>query len=363
MFKRRVFIDKSTGDKYCIGGLIETEEEYVHEWLQKTFNDLVQFTSPQLPRKVDLRSHMTPVEKQGDTMTCTTNALAGALEYLLKKSTGDNIDVSRLFIYYNARLKAKPDGKIADSGTRIPIAIEVLKETGTCLEQIWPFDMKNLNKRPHSEAYEAAHQYKIIEALKVNIDLDDMKKCLALGYPFIFGLKTFALYQKAKKNGMVPMPNPEDTSPEWIFRHAMLAVGYNDDLKKFIVRNSWGEDWGAKGYCYIPYDYMTDPNYCRDAYVIRHMETDINGQEHWCDDVSDEGGASYAGEDDDNEVDLEIIDEELKEEEEEGAREQNEPKEEEEEGAGEQNEPKEQEEEKEDVGEQNEPKTQEESNE
>ncbi|CAF5109239.1 unnamed protein product, partial [Rotaria sp. Silwood1] len=131
--------------------------------------------------------------------------------------------------------------------------------------------------------------------------------------------------------------------------HAMLAVGYNDDLKKFIVRNSWGEDWGAKGYCYIPYDYMIDPNYCRDAYVIRHMETDMNGQEHWCDDDSEEGGASYAAEDDGNEVELEIIDEELQEEEEEGA--------------GEQNEPKEQEEEKEDVGEQNEPKKQEESNE
>ncbi|CAF3621840.1 unnamed protein product [Rotaria sp. Silwood1] len=340
MLRRRVFIDKSTGDKYCIGGLVESEEEYVHEWLQKTFNDLVQFTAPQLPRKVDLRSHMTPVEKQGDTMTCTSNALAGALEYLLKKSTGDNIDVSRLFIYYNARLKSKPDGKIADSGARIPIAIEVLKESGTCLEQIWPFDMENLNKRPHSEAYEAAHQHKIIDALKVNIDLDDMKKCLALGYPFIFGLKTFALYQKAKKNGMVPMPNPEDTPPEWIFRHAMLAVGYDDDLKKFIVRNSWGEDWGAKGYCYIPYDYMTDPNYCRDAYVIRHMDADMNGQEHWCDDDSDEGGASYAGEDDDNEVELELIDEELPEEE--GLREQNEQQEQE--GAEEQNEPKEQEE-------------------
>jgi C1A family cysteine protease len=27
------------------------------------------------------------------------------------------------------------------------------------------------------------------------------------------------------------------------FRHAMLAVGYDDQSKSFIVRNSWGEEW------------------------------------------------------------------------------------------------------------------------
>jgi C1A family cysteine protease len=39
----------------------------------------------------------------------------------------------------------------------------------------------------------------------------------------------------------------ENFSPEMkridYFSHAMLAVGYSDESKAFIVRNSWGEDW------------------------------------------------------------------------------------------------------------------------
>jgi len=27
------------------------------------------------------------------------------------------------------------------------------------------------------------------------------------------------------------------------FSHALLAVGYSDQSKAFIVRNSWGEQW------------------------------------------------------------------------------------------------------------------------
>jgi hypothetical protein len=49
----------------------------------------------------------------------------------------------------------------------------------------------------------------------------------------------------------------------------MLAVGYSDAQRVFVVRNSWGQRWGDKGYCYIPYDYMTDPSLCADCWTIR----------------------------------------------------------------------------------------------
>ena len=39
--------------------------------------------------------------------------------------------------------------------------------------------------------------------------------------------------------------------------HAMAIVGFDDDQQVFIVRNSWGPDWGDDGYCYISYDYFT----------------------------------------------------------------------------------------------------------
>ncbi len=38
---------------------------------------------------------------------------------------------------------------------------------------------------------------------------------------------------------------------------------------------------GEKGYCYIPYDYMTNPELCFDAWAIRKLANDNFGKEHW----------------------------------------------------------------------------------
>jgi hypothetical protein len=66
----------------------------------------------------------------------------------------------------------------------------------------------------------------------------------------------------------------------------MLCVGYSDADKVFIVRNSWGESWGDRGYCYIPYDYMTNPDLNGDLWSIRRvsdnqvdLSQDIHGTE------------------------------------------------------------------------------------
>ncbi len=48
---------------------------------------------------------------------------------------------------------------------------------------------------------------------------------------------------------------------EWLGRHGLLLVGYEDDPKAlgggyFIIRNSLGEEWGDKGYGRMPYAYL-----------------------------------------------------------------------------------------------------------
>jgi hypothetical protein len=143
----------------------------------------------------------------------------------LKKTSGQDIDVSRLFIYYNARVKDEDGSEenISDSGCTITSAIESLEESGTCLESIWPYIVKRVNKRPSDQAYQAAENNTINDALQVNINLYEMKSCLAQGFPFVFCLELYKSFDKAEKKGIVPMPKPGDKGREshgrfdWIF--------------------------------------------------------------------------------------------------------------------------------------------------
>ncbi len=74
------------------------------------------------------------------------------------------------------------------------------------------------------------------------ITLDEMRTCLAEGFPFVFGFTVYESFesQAVAKTGTVNMPQKGEKS---LGGHAVLAVGYDDVQKRFIVRNSWGEDW------------------------------------------------------------------------------------------------------------------------
>ncbi len=127
-----------------------------------------------------------------------------------------------MFIYYNGRVKeGGSDSDITDSGCSMTSAIEALEESGVCLESIWPYDISQVNTRPSDEAYQAAKPHKITQALQVNIDLNEMKSCLAQGFPFAFGLKLFTSFDQASQTGVVPMPSSSDISRQsdgrWIF--------------------------------------------------------------------------------------------------------------------------------------------------
>ena len=67
--------------------------------------------------------------------------------------------------------------------------------------------------------------------------------------------------------GMVPFPNLQ--TEQVLGGHAVLAVGYDDGQQRFIVRNSWGQNWGMKGYFTIPYAYLTDRSLASDFWTIQ----------------------------------------------------------------------------------------------
>ena len=53
--------------------------------------------------------------------------------------------------------------------------------------------------------------------------------------------------------------------------HAVMCVGYNDQMKRMIVRNSWSEEWGDSGYFYMPYSYISNSDLAADFWTIRKV--------------------------------------------------------------------------------------------
>ena len=98
-----------------------------------------------------------------------------------------------------------------------------------------------------------------------------MRTCLAAGYPFVFGFTVYESFesQEVANTGIVKMPKRGEQA---LGGHAVLAVGYNDAKQTFLVRNSWGEDWGMSGYFTLPYKYLSNRNLSDDFWTIRRGE-------------------------------------------------------------------------------------------
>jgi C1A family cysteine protease len=239
-----------------------------------------------LPPSVDLRHFLTDIEDQGNTNSCVANAVAGAYEYLAKRHLGeDAYNVSRLFIYFNARMAQESEAE--DNGSFICDAIEGLREHGACSEETWPFEESSVTDEPSDDAYDEAARFLVESSELVPVDLDAWRHCLAEGYPIIFGIALFNSFDQQRKKGLVPMPLQSESSRGDHGNHAMLCVGYSDTDKLFIVRNSWGNGWGDDGYCYIPYSYMVNPDFnLGDCWIIKQLDNFELDAETWGDEES-----------------------------------------------------------------------------
>ena len=180
-----------------------------------------------LPGTVDLRPMMTPVEDQGATSSCAANAVAGAYEYWIKRAHDTEFDISRLFVYYNARWRAGDQDE--DSGSYIQLAMEGLTDFGACSEATWPFKKGLLKKQPGKEAYSEATGFRVKRREQVPVELDAWKQALAQGMPIVFGCILFDSFDECnERGGVVPMPSPDEVQRESHGGHSMCAVGYSD---------------------------------------------------------------------------------------------------------------------------------------
>jgi C1A family cysteine protease len=223
-----------------------------------------------LPAKADLRAQCPPVYDQGQLGSCTANAIAAAIQFdRIKQILADIFTPSRLFIYYNERVIEHSVN--SDSGAQIRDGIKSVNQQGDCPETEWPYVIARFKAKPPKNCYADALKYKVVSYQRVTQTLNQLKGCLASGYPFVFGFTVYESFESRSvaKTGHASLPKSGEAV---IGGHAVVGVGYDDAKQQFIVRNSWGGKWGMSGYFTLPYVYLTDENLANDFWTIRVVQ-------------------------------------------------------------------------------------------
>jgi len=227
--------------------------------------------STTLKSSVDLRKWCSKIEDQGQIGSCTANAGAGVMEYFENRAFGKYIDASRLFMYKVSRNFANISG---DSGAFLRNSMGAIVLFGVPPEEYWPYTDKSpdFDREPTAFCYSFASNYKGIKyfrhddpSLTKEQVLESVKKSLNAGIPSMFGFTVYGSIAQAKTTGKIPFPCNKDRI---LGGHAVVAVGYDDSMiiknpscdtttkGALLIRNSWGETWGDKGYGWLPYEYV-----------------------------------------------------------------------------------------------------------
>lgn len=222
-----------------------------------------------LPSKVDLSDLMPPVGNQGQQSSCVAWSTAYAnksyQEFIERKerdtwnyTSGSTLNYKNLFspaFIYNQINGGR------DNGSSISDAMALIVSKGALPWESMPYSEKNFSKQPTSEQLALASKFKAKEFQRVRYnEPNEIKNQLSQGRPVVAGiLINENFYELGKKIY-------NEGKGANLGGHAITIVGYDDSTNAFKFQNSWGVEWGDKGFGYIDYRYFAKA--CRSAFVM-----------------------------------------------------------------------------------------------
>jgi hypothetical protein len=215
------------------------------------------------PRKASLEQYCPTPGNQGQYGTCVAFAVAYHMRTLLYGLEHGITDKSQLnaslfsptFVY--EQIKSADDTN-CQKGTNPINALELMKTGGIARIATVPYQCgASITSNALLEAVDyTINDYQVLfmpDVTDYDTRVNTVRKALAEGYPVVHCFTVVKSFYKAPR---IWRSQPTDGGAEGQHgRHAMLIVGYDDDLDGgcFRVLNSWGTTWADGGYVWIPY--------------------------------------------------------------------------------------------------------------
>ena len=173
---------------------------------------------------------LSPVRNQGSQGTCAAQVACCMKEYQERRNVNFIGYFSPQFLY-NIRPRKN------DPGMNSREIMDLLRRIGVVPEAQYLYGRDDI---PSADLIERAGNYRIKSYARI-LDINSARNALRLNGPLFI---SFPVY-----NHSVKMWHKTGYR---LGGHAMTIIGYNK--RGFIIRNSWGRDWGNKGNCIYPYD-------------------------------------------------------------------------------------------------------------
>jgi hypothetical protein len=213
-----------------------------------------------LPASVDLRAAWWKVGDQGATGSCVGWGVGDSVVrwHFVKLGRMDAKDlVSVRFIWMASKetdqFQSRPSTFIEGDGTSIKSALDIVRKYGTVLDPVLPFRTGRLYQGDANSFYATAAGLKINAYFNLGRNLNSWRQWLANIGPIVTRLNVDDTWDHATStHGNLDAYHPHTARGG----HAVAFVGYTPD--RFIVRNSWGENWGDGGFAYASAPYAQD---------------------------------------------------------------------------------------------------------